>query len=119
MRIVPRGFWCGVLLILSLIELVPVADRRERILELLRFSADQVRAKRGCLGAGVYEDADENQNIVYLERWASREEFHHHIQSNLYLGVLNAIDLGKGPPMVNFHEVSKTTSMELIATLRL
>jgi quinol monooxygenase YgiN len=54
----------------------------------------------------------------YLERWRSAEELHRHIQSNLYLGVLNAIDLANGPPDISFYEVSGTKSMELVVALR-
>jgi quinol monooxygenase YgiN len=104
--------------ILSLIELTPIAGKRAAILELLQFSVDHLMTKPGCLSSGVYELFDEKQTILYMERWRSREDLHRHIQSNVYLGVLNALDLAIGPPEINFHEISDTKSMDLIATLR-
>jgi quinol monooxygenase YgiN len=105
-------------MILSLIELIALPGKREQILELLRFSADRVRTKLGCLGSGVYESGAENQIILYFERWESEEELCRHIRSSRYLGILNAIDLAKGPPEVTFHKVESTMSMELIAAVR-
>lgn len=105
-------------MILSLIELAPLPNKREEILELLRFSVDRLRGKPGCLSSGVYEAADENQTILYVERWISKEELHRHIQSNLYLGILNATDLAMEPREIAFCELSDMQSMELIVALR-
>ena len=105
-------------MVLSLIELTSTLKCRGEILELLRYCADDLRTKPGCLGTGVYEAGDQNENILYLERWRSAEDLHRHIQSNLYLGVLNAMDLASAPPDVRYYEVSETKSMELIAALR-
>ena len=104
-------------MILSLIELTPIPGKREQILELLRFSVDRLRGRSGCLSSGVYE-ADEKETILYLERWTSEEELHRHIQSNLYLGILNATDLAMEPRGIAFCEVSDVKSLDLIVALR-
>jgi quinol monooxygenase YgiN len=104
--------------ILALMELTPAAEKREEILELLRFSVDRLRRKPGCLSSGVYEAGDERQTILYLERWESEKALYSHIQSNLYLGVLNAMDLAIDPREIIFHTISDTKSMELIVALR-
>jgi quinol monooxygenase YgiN len=54
-----------------------------------------------------------------LERWRSREDLYRHIQSSLYLAILNAMDLGQEAPEISFHEVSDTESMDLIEALRI
>ena len=105
-------------MILSLIELTPTPRQREEILELLRFSVDRLTGTLGCLSSGVYEAGDEKQTILYLERWESEKELHRHIRSNLYLGVLHALDLAMEPRGITFHEISDTKSMELIVAMR-
>jgi quinol monooxygenase YgiN len=102
----------------ELIELTPLPDKREEILELLRFSVGRLTGRLGCLSSGVYEAGDEKHAILYLERWVSEEALHRHIQSNLYRGVLNALDLSREPRGISFHEISETKSMELILALR-
>jgi len=104
--------------ILSLIELIPIPGKRDEILQLLHFSADRLGGKPGCLSSGVYEKDDEKETVLYLERWASKEELHRHIQSNLYLGILNATDLAVEPRGITFLEVSDVQSMNLIVSLR-
>jgi quinol monooxygenase YgiN len=104
-------------MILSIIELTPGPGKRGKVLELLRFCVDRLSTKGGCLDAAVYQ-ADRDGTILYLERWESNEDFRRYVQSDLYLGVLAAIDLGKELPKINFLEVSNMKSLELIVALR-
>jgi quinol monooxygenase YgiN len=105
-------------LILLLIELTPLPGKREEIIELLQFSVDRLRTKPGCLSSGVYEARDERGTIFYLERWNTEEELNRHIQSNLYLAVLNVLDLAAEPPDISFNVIAERKSMELIRELR-
>ena len=105
-------------MILTLIELTPGSGNREKVQELLRFSVDSLRNRYGCLDCGVYASVDDRQTILYVERWASEEEFHRHIRSNAYLGVLNALDLAEAPREINFYRTSDAQSMDLVVALR-
>jgi len=105
-------------MIVSLIELKPSPGKRAEILELLRYSSDYLETKLGCLSSGVYQEDDGEQTILYVERWSRVEDLRRHVQSNLYLGVLNALDLAMERREVNFYEVSDTKSMEFIVAVR-
>ncbi len=105
-------------MVVSLIELTSTIRSRGEILELLRYCVDGLASKPGYLGSGIYESSDQKETILYLERWKSSEELQRHIQSDLYRGVLTAIDLASGPPSVSYHEVSETKSMDFIAAIR-
>jgi quinol monooxygenase YgiN len=105
-------------MILSLMELKPISEKRQAILEILRFVEDKVRLKRGCLGCSIYEECEEDRAILYLEQWGSKEDLHWHIQSNLFLRILNAMDLCIEKPEIFFHEVSDTKKFELVEGLR-
>ena len=105
-------------MIILLIELVPVPGKRAEILDLLRFSVDQAKSRRGCFGSGVYEACNETRTILYLEQWGSDKEMNRHVQSDPYRSVLNVLDLAASPPAISFHEISGTKSMDLIEALR-
>lgn len=117
-QIQPSCFRLRCDLILLQIELTPVPGKREEIIELLQFSVDRLRTKPGCLSSGVYEACNDQRSILYLERWKSEDELHRHIQSNLYLAVLNVLDLAAEPPDISFNVIAETKSMELITALR-
>jgi quinol monooxygenase YgiN len=105
-------------MIFAFVELEPNLGKRAEILELLKFSADCLKTRQGCLHSGVYEAGDEKRTILYLERWRSEKELYRHIQSNDFLAVLNAIDLSIGRHEVTFCNVRDTKSIELIEELR-
>jgi quinol monooxygenase YgiN len=105
-------------MIISLLRLSPIPEKRQTILDILRFVEDKVLLKRGCLGCGIYAECDKGRSILYLEQWRSKEENHVHIQSKLYMRLLNAMDLGREAPEIFFIEVSDSKGMDLIEALR-
>ena len=105
-------------MIIASLELVPRADQREAMLEILRFVEERVRAKADCMGCGVFEAADGTSRVLYEEQWQSAKQLHAHIQSGLYLRILNAMELASEQPKMSFHEVTHTNSLKLVEELR-
>jgi quinol monooxygenase YgiN len=105
-------------MVISLIRLIPIPEKREAILLILESMIPATLAKPGCIECGVYEEYDADRSILYSEQWLSEEELNRHIQSGLYLRVLTAIDLAKNQPQVCFHHVSNTDCESLIEALR-
>ena len=105
-------------MMLAVLELVPQIQKRQAMLEVLRFVAERVTSKPECLDCGVFEEAADPQRVVYMEQWRSAKDLHAHLQSGLYLRILHAMELASEEPRISFHEVSQTRSMELIRELR-
>jgi quinol monooxygenase YgiN len=105
-------------MILSLIKMNAAPGKRQSILEVLRFVADQIRVKTGCADCAVYEARDQRHTILYVEQWRTREELDRHIRSDLYFRILAAMELASDRPEISFHEVSETKGIELIEGLR-
>jgi quinol monooxygenase YgiN len=106
-------------MIISLLKLKPISWNRPIILDILRFAEEKVSLKRGCLGCGIYEQCNEGRTILYLEQWQSKKEMHRHIQSKLYLRILNAMDLCREEPDICLYEVLDTKHLEMVKALRL
>jgi quinol monooxygenase YgiN len=105
-------------MIIALVELSPSPGSKQSILDILRIAQRGARTQATCVGCDIYETVDTSRKILYFEQWRSVEDLHRHIQSSAYLRVLNAMDLSAEPPIVVFHKVSDTRSMELIESLR-
>lgn len=104
---------------ISFLKLKPIPEKQQAILDILRFVKERSQMKRGCLESIIYQECDQEPAILYLERWQSKEAMDCHIQSDVYLRVLNTMDLCMERPSICFHEVSDTKGMEWIAELRL
>jgi quinol monooxygenase YgiN len=106
-------------MIISLLELKPLQEKENTILEILQYVKEKVRLKRGCIECKVYRSYNDDQTILYLEFWQAEEELHGHVQSPQYLHLLNAMDFCREKPEIFFYEVTTSNSMDLIKTLRL
>ena len=103
---------------LSLIRIVPLPEKRDKILEMLDSVVRQAKLIHGCTGGTVCEERDNGNAILYLERWGSREALQRHVRSGLYVRVLHAMDLASEPPEISFYEISGQKGLELIEELR-
>jgi quinol monooxygenase YgiN len=106
-------------LIIAMAELVPKLEQRKAMLEILVHIQEHVAIWPDCLESRVYEAADDSRRILYLELWQSERGLHAHIRSSLYLRLLHVMELASDRPVISFHEVGKTRSIELVEELRL
>ncbi len=106
-------------MIISLLKLKPIPEKGQAILDILRFVKENAQLKKGCLETGIYQECDRNLTILYVEKWQSKEEMDRHIQSGLYLRILNTMDLCRERPDICFHDVSDTKGLERVSELRL
>jgi quinol monooxygenase YgiN len=88
------------------------------MLEILQFVHRALEGNPSCISSGIFQGLDQDKTIFYVEQWDSSGSFYNHVRSNLYLPLLNAMDLAQTRPLVSFHKVAKTLSMELVEALR-
>ena len=105
-------------MIIGHLRIKPLPGKFRAVLEILMSVKTITLLKPGCLSCDVYEKGDQG-GILYIERWQTKEDMYKHIGSNLYLRVLNAIELSSGPPEIFFHEGSETIGMELVESIRM
>jgi len=82
-------------MIIAVLKLVPQQQKRQAMLEVLRFVAERVKTKPECLDCAVFEEATGPQRVVYVEEWGSGKDLHAHIQSGLYLKIFQAMELSR------------------------
>ena len=60
----------------------------------------------------------EEEVILYLEQWESREDFERHVRSSQYDRILAALDLARDPPEIDFFDNTGLGGMEVIEAIR-
>jgi quinol monooxygenase YgiN len=106
-------------MILLLTKINPLPRTRSEILDILRNAEFVVRTKNGCLGSSVYLKRFEEEVILYLEQWQSREFFEQHVRSGQFDRILAALDLARDPPEIDIFENNGLPSgMEVIEAIR-
>jgi hypothetical protein len=66
----------------------------------------------------MHESSDEGA-ICYMERWLTRAGLDMHLRSPVYGWVLEAIELSRIPPVVEFYEVIETGGLDFIEKARM
>lgn len=104
--------------VFSIIRLFPSAKQHAQVVEILRSVQDLTRPLPGCAGCWLSEQDVLYNHVRYAEQWESEEGMHEHIRSELYLRVLNAMELSKEPPEANFYYTKEQKGFELIGSIR-
>lgn len=60
--------------LLVLLELETKPGKADDLLDLLRVSLQDTRARQGCLGVSVHRDQAHADRILLVEEWATRED---------------------------------------------
>jgi quinol monooxygenase YgiN len=103
---------------LSMVKISPVPGREQEVLDILLSVQGPTLADAGCLECCILEEHDDEEAIVYLEKWQSDEQLCNHIRSSIYSRVLKALELSDREPEIWFHEITATQGMEVIERLR-
>jgi len=105
-------------MVICFLKIVPLPGKLDAVFEILKSVKDLTQGKPGCMGCAAYEEHNYQGSIFYMEQWESQKDLNRHIQSSLYNWILGAMELASEVPEIWFHEVSKTTGMDLIQVLR-
>jgi quinol monooxygenase YgiN len=106
------------LMVLTLLKIVPMAGKRDVLLEILHSIEDSLRGRTACIDCGVFEQPEEERAILYFDQWLSLEDLSVHVRSELYLRMLVAMELAERPPEVNFHEIAVTKELTWVKAQR-
>lgn len=102
---------------LSLIKIYPTSGREHNVIEVLDSMKGPVAALADCLDCSVAVEWGEGGAVCYMELWQTREAFDRQLRSALFCRVLEAMELSKKPPLIDFFEINSIGGMELLETL--
>jgi quinol monooxygenase YgiN len=101
-------------MIVFMMRVTAPPEKRQDMLQALRSLLGPMGVQPGCLRCRLYQDADDEDVLTWIEEWESREQLDRHVRSNEYRTLLSVMDLSVVQPEVRFDTVVKTAGMELI-----
>jgi quinol monooxygenase YgiN len=104
--------------IVGTLRILPLADQRATVLEILRSVQGPVRAQPGCIACDIYDEQGPEPAIVFIERWDSEVALDEHLRSETYRRILEAIERSGSRPLIRFERVSATEGIEAIERQR-
>ena len=88
------------------------------VLEVLRPLAERIKVNPGCLGSHLYRDLQEEDVLMFEQRWRSEEDLKLHLRSNDYRTVLLLMEVALTQPEICFEVVNHTSGFETIESAR-
>ena len=106
-------------MLLSFITIYPFPENESTVIEVLDSIQALIAPNADCLGCVFTAGIGTGKSICYMERWRTREALDRHLRSNLYCRVLEAMELSRKPPLVEFYEMRGIGGLDMIADVRL
>jgi quinol monooxygenase YgiN len=94
------------------------AQRRTDAIKTIRSMIGPTEITPGCLSCSLCSEVDNDDELILLEEWNSRESIEKHIRSEEFRKVLAVMDVAIEPPKIAFITASSTAGMEFIEQIR-
>lgn len=93
------------------------ADKREALMRVGQAVASASRKEAGCISYRLYEDAELENEFVFVEEWETSEALQRHFTTPHVGEFMRAIPATiVGPPDVKFHTIASTMDLADVRT---
>jgi quinol monooxygenase YgiN len=106
-------------MILVTLKIVVPPGQRARVAELFATLAGPVRVEPGCLSCGLFQDASDGDEFLYVEEWETPEQLERHMRSPRYERVLVMMEASDRPPVLRYCSVADVRGLEYLEAVRL
>ena len=107
-------------MIIHLLRVKVFPKDRGNAVKTIRSIIGITKAKVGCLTSSLYSQTENDDELLLIEKWGSREALESHIRSEQYDNVLAVMELAIEQPLIEFHEENlDVQGLKFIETIRL
>ena len=105
-------------MIIHFLRLKVSAGDRANAIKTIQSAIGPTKAKRECLTCSLYSHVDNDDEILLIQKWASQEGLDAYISSSTYNLLLEGIELALEQPIVEFHQVTKSSGLDYVEKKR-
>ncbi|BEH11804.1 MULTISPECIES: putative quinol monooxygenase [Geobacter] len=102
----------------AIIKIAMPPEKRKEVLQTFKAILAQIRREQGCISCNCYVDIEDENSILFMEEWQSRENLDTHLRS-VHFGVLiGVMKLLKKAPDIRFNTIVSTAGAEAVDAAR-
>jgi quinol monooxygenase YgiN len=105
-------------MVLATLRMTFSAKKVGEALTILRSMAEQSRVQPGCLSCQIYRNGQEDNVLMFEQRWSSEADMERHLQSDEYRRVLLVLEMAIKQPEIRFDTIMSSTGIETIEKAR-
>ena len=102
-------------MILTTMRLTIQPDKREEFLSSVQGITMPTVDEPGCISSRFYQDKLNDNAFAFVEEWETQADLDRHICKETFRMLITVMDYLKGPPEVQFNEVTHTAGLEAIS----
>ena len=87
-------------------------EKRKELSQTLHSIVEQLRRESGCLHSGFYQNAENENDFLVVEEWATQKDSDDHMRSDLFTVLLGTGSLMSRPPEIGIHTVNRTKEFQ-------
>jgi len=100
--------------VITIMHLKTAPEKRMNILKTIHAMIGPTNAQPGCLHCELFGSTQNDDQLLLLEKWDSRECLEQHIQSDEFRKVMAAMDSACEQPEIGFYEINSLGGMDLV-----
>lgn len=105
-------------MVIVLVKIIPRTGQKQVVIDLFKSVRGPTSMKPGCTECSIYDKVNDEETVLYLEKWTSTEAMQQHVVSPIYTRVLTAMEFAGKQPEITFYEIAHTRGFEFVEKLR-
>ena len=105
-------------MIIATISLTVPSEKRIDVVQTLRSMVEPTRAFPGCIECRLLGDINNDDSLVFMQKWNSNEDLKRFIRSSEFVKTLVVLDLALEKPDISFFKLSSVKGLEYVEALR-
>lgn len=101
-------------MVLVLLRLTVAPEHLDEVLQTVRSTLGWTRAASGCVNCGIYVNAEEPDEVLYVEQWVSDEGLGRHVRNGCWRSLFAVMEASAEPPEVEFIRTDRSRGLEYL-----
>jgi quinol monooxygenase YgiN len=95
-----------------------IPEKQKELVQTLVSMIASMEGEPGCLSYALYCNMEDRNRLNLLEEWQTRENFDHHLRSEMFGILLGTRSLLSEPHGIHIYTVHQSEGMEAVHTAR-
>ena len=106
------------MIVVATIKIQVIPGHLKELTQTLSSLSRAIRCGTGCIGCQFYQEVDEIASIMWMEEWASEEDWKIHLRSAEFAVLLGAMSLSDDALGLKFKLLGEGTSIQELKEFR-
>lgn len=105
-------------MIVTTIRMQTTPGNRRELMQTFRSLSDPIQCGQGCKSCRVYREVGNDEAVILIQEWDSRDHLDKHLGSNEFAVMVGAMSLLEQPETVEFHVLDQLEGSRSVEAIR-